>query len=60
MLSDLSKMRGSAVEDNWWLFDYRSDLTDELFNIAGIDHPTRYMQLSQVKKLLSKKGTPKE
>lgn len=60
MLSDLSKTCGSAVEDNWWLFDYRSDLTDELFNVAGIAHPTRYMQLSQVKRLLSKKGTLKE
>ncbi|MEG0682414.1 MAG: hypothetical protein RR434_02710 [Raoultibacter sp.] len=60
MTDDLSKMCGSATEDNWWLFDYRSDLTDELFDRVGITHPTKYMQLSQIKKLLSKKNIPQE
>ncbi|MEG2629169.1 MAG: hypothetical protein RR997_06335, partial [Raoultibacter sp.] len=60
MIDDLSKMCGSATEDNWWLFDYRSDLTDELFDVVGLTHPTKYMQLSQIKKLLSKKDIPQE
>jgi hypothetical protein len=55
LIKDLGKLSGSAVEDNWWLFDYRSDLTEEMFSLIGAEHPTRFMRLADIKRLLSKK-----
>ena len=55
MLDELGKLNGSLTEDNWWLFDHRSDTTDALFETVGLEHPTRYMQTTEIKKLLSKK-----
>jgi transposase len=54
MLGDLAKVSGSHLESNWWLFDHRSDITDELFALIGEEPPKKHMKLTDIKKLLSK------
>lgn len=55
MIDDLRQVSCSLLEDNWWHFDYRSDLTDELFELIGCPAPTRYMRTGDIKALLAKK-----
>jgi transposase len=54
MLGDLAEVSGSRLESNWWLFDHRSDITDELFALIGEEPPRKHMKLADIKKLLSK------
>jgi hypothetical protein len=54
ILGDLAEVSGSRLEDNWWLFDHRSDITDELFALIGEEPPKKHMKLTDIKKLLSK------
>lgn len=62
MLGDLAHIAGSRAESNWWLFDHRTDLTDELFSAVGMETPRKWMQLRDAKSMLSKfhvwKGLP--
>lgn len=53
ILHDLSSMSGTHEDGNWWLFDHRSDLTDKLCKIVGIDLSRRRMQLSEIKTVLA-------
>lgn len=52
--SELSKVSCSADEGNWWLFDYRSELTERMFQAVGLDHPLKHMKTSSIKKLFRK------
>ncbi|MEG1840709.1 MAG: transposase, partial [Raoultibacter sp.] len=58
MIDDLGQVSCSALEDNWWIFDYRSALTDELFALIDQPSPTRYKQTGEIRALLAK-TTPK-
>lgn len=55
MIDDLRKVNCSLLEDNWWHFDYRSNLTDELFALIKESSPVRYMRTGDIKGLLAKK-----
>ena len=37
MLDDLAAVSCTNAEGNWWLFDHRTGLTDELCRMAGVD-----------------------
>jgi transposase len=53
LMDDLAAMSGTNEEDNWWLFDHRTDLTDELCANVGIDLTRKRMKLSDIKTVLS-------
>ena len=55
MTGALSKVSCSSLEDNWWLFDYRSPLTEDLFGIVGLEHPTKYMRTGEIRNLMKKR-----
>lgn len=56
MLGDLSRVAATRLESNWWVFDHRTDLTDELFAAFGLEVPTRYMQLRDIRRLGAKRN----
>ncbi len=49
----LGSLCGSSLEDNWWLFDQRSDISDDICEIFGIDLSRKYLPLKDIKKLLT-------
>ncbi len=53
IIQEISLMSGSNIEDNWWLFNHRSDLSDELCRSVDIDLSRKYMQLSEIKDILT-------
>jgi transposase len=53
IIKGLSSMSGSHEQDNWWLFDYRTKLTDKLCKSVGIDLRKKRMQLTEIKSVLS-------
>lgn len=53
IMDELSAMSGTHEQDNWWLFDHRSDLSDELCSRVGIDLTRKRMQLSELKSILT-------
>lgn len=58
ILDDLAALSCTSAGGNWWLFDYRSALTEELFALIGHKSPTRWMRTSDIKALLSKSIEP--
>ena len=41
LLEDMRALDCSYADDGWWLFDHRTDLTDEMFALVGLNGPTR-------------------
>ena len=54
LLSDMRSLDCSYADDGWWLFDHRTDLTDEIFALVGLDAPTKWMRTRDVKSLFAK------
>lgn len=50
---ELAAMCGTRLEGNWLRFDYRSDATDDLCRMAGIDLTRQNMQLKDIKAVFS-------
>lgn len=50
---ELAAMCGTRLEGNWWRFDHRSDATDDLCRMAGIDLTRQNMQLKDIKAVFS-------
>lgn len=53
--SELKRLSCSALEDNWWVFDHRSGLTEELFGAVGVEHPTKCMRTAEIRRLMQKR-----
>ena len=53
IINELKAMSGSNEEANWWLFDHRSDLSDELCASVGIDISKKRMRLKDIKAVLA-------
>ena len=54
MIADeLSAMCGTHLEGNWWRFDHRTDVSDDLCRMAGVDLIRQNMQLKDIKAVLS-------
>lgn len=51
---DMRTLDCSYVDDGWWLFDHRTDLTDEAFALVGEGAPRRWMRTRDVKALFKK------
>jgi transposase len=56
---DLANMVGHRLDSNVWLFDYRTDLTDELCGAVGIDLSRRVMTKSQMNGVMSAVKRPR-
>lgn len=50
---ELGAMCGTNLGGNWWVFDHRSDATDDLCRMAGIDLTRQNMQLKDIKAAFS-------
>lgn len=50
---ELGAMCGTNLDGNWWVFDHRSDATDDLCRMAGIDLTRQNMQLKDIKAVLT-------
>ena len=50
---ELAAMCGTRLEGNWWRFDHRSDASDDLCRMAGVDLTGQNMQLKDIKAALS-------
>ncbi len=51
---ELAAMCCTNVADNWWVFDHRSDATDSLCRMAGLDGSRRFAQTKDIKAMFSK------
>ncbi|WP_165045326.1 IS1634 family transposase [Adlercreutzia sp. ZJ138] len=54
ILEDMRALGCSELEANIWLFDHRTDLTDELFALIGEESPRKYMRRHEIKALFEK------
>ena len=50
---ELGAMCGTNLDGTWWVFDHRSDATDDLCRMAGIDLTRQNMQLKDIKAAFS-------
>lgn len=50
---ELAAMCGTHLEGNWWRFDHRTDASDDLCRMAGVDLTRQNMQLKDIKAALS-------
>lgn len=50
---ELSLMSGTNFDENWWCFDHRTDVTDDICSSLGIDLTQKFMQLKEIKDLLA-------
>ena len=50
---ELAAMCGTHLEGNWWRFDHRSDASDDLCRMAGVDLTRQNMRLKDIKAALS-------
>lgn len=50
---ELAAMCGTHLEGNWWRFDHRTDASDDLCRMAGVDLTRQNMQLKDIKASLS-------
>jgi len=53
IIEEMRAMSGTAEEGNWWLFDHRTDISDELSASVKIDLSRKRMRLEEVKKILT-------
>ena len=53
ILGTLKKQNCSNIDENYWLFDYINDTSRDLFEMLDLKHPTKFMQLNELKKLFS-------
>jgi transposase len=53
MLDEIAQMNGIKDQDNWWKFYHRTDISDELCSMVGINLSKKNMQLSEIKKIFS-------
>lgn len=49
----LNKIACSNEQDNLYLFDYRSEITDVIGNVLGIDFTRKRLRLSEIKNILA-------
>lgn len=51
---ELAALSCTNVADNWWVFDHRSEVTDELCRMAGFDASRRFARTKDIKAMFSK------
>lgn len=51
---ELAAMNCTNIADNWWVFDHRSEATDDLCRMAGFDASRRFAQTKDIKAMFAK------
>jgi transposase len=54
ILENIRRMVGVHLEDNWWVFSHRNEITDALCRTVGINLTRKYMQLSEIRHEMAK------
>jgi len=54
LLEEMRALDCSYADDGWWLFDHRTDLTDEMFALVGEEAPRKWMRTRDIKALFQK------
>ena len=54
LLAEMRALDCSYADDGWWLFDHRTDLTDEVFALVGEEAPRKWMRTRDIKALFAK------
>lgn len=54
ILGDMRALECSQADGEWWLFDHRTDLTDELFALIGEEAPRKWMRRADIRALFKK------
>ena len=52
IVEELGRIECSRMMDNWWLFDYRSEIAEELFSAMELEYPTTCMTRSRIRSLM--------
>lgn len=52
ILESLSKVSCSHIKENYYLFDYRDEVTDAVGKVLDIDFTKKFMRLGEIKKIL--------
>ena len=53
ILGTLKKQNCSNIDENYWLFNYVDDASRDLFEMMDLKHPSKFMELGEIKKLFS-------
>lgn len=53
IVGELKKMNGVHLQDNWWRFSHRSDITEALSDSVGIDLTRKNLRLEEIKGILT-------
>lgn len=54
LLEEMRALDCSYADGGWWLFDHRTDLTDEVFALVGEEAPRKWMRTKDIKALFRK------
>ena len=54
LLAEMRSLDCSYADDGWWLFDHRTDLTDDIFALVGEEAPRKWMRTKDIKALFAK------
>jgi transposase len=52
VIDSLRKISCSYLGEDWYLFDYADDVTDEISKMMGIPLGKKYLRLGEIKKIL--------
>jgi transposase len=52
LIDAMKSASATNVESNWWIFDYRNDVLDDIGKACKIDFSKRYLPLSKIKSII--------
>lgn len=53
LVDEMKNMTGTYVDKNYYMFDYYSDIVEDLGKILGIDFSKQFMTLGEIKNIIS-------
>jgi len=54
LIDAMRSASATHIESNWWVFDYRDNVLDDIGAALGIDFTKRYMRLKDIKAIIAK------
>jgi hypothetical protein len=52
IMESLSRVCGTQLEENWYVFDYADEITEALREKFGVDLSRKYLRLGEIRKIL--------
>lgn len=53
IIDSLSKMSGSFLEENWYVFDYADEVTQDIAKTLGTDLSRKYLKVGEIKSMIA-------